>query len=61
MDSVTPAEGFVLREEERSRPPTPKQLEVLEFFLGSNHGILRFGECHDKISELFTDEEEHNL
>ena len=28
---------------------------MLEFFLGSDHGISKFGECRDKISELFYD------
>ncbi len=61
MEAATPADIFENEKKNRNRPPTSRQLEVLEFFLGSDHGLSKFGECRDKISELFSDSEKYNL
>jgi hypothetical protein len=57
MQWPTPME--MEREEElrRGQAATCRQLGVLDFFLGPGHGLTTFGEAHDKISELFEDEE----
>jgi hypothetical protein len=44
-----------MRHERLAGPPTENQEQVLQFFLGSHHGITSFGEASLKIGRLLSD------
>ncbi len=46
-----------MRHERLASPPTENQEQILQFFLGSHHGITSFGEASHKIGQLLSNAE----